>query len=122
MEPHYRAPPSFGHMFMQYSGYSQEMEDTGTSEVIFEGSLEIIKYYWDSPYTPFNAQHPSVCHISEREESGITLTCFVQNSESSATAKLGLTPRLLGTSVTKAGISDRVGMIYMSHSVNDVRS
>ena len=53
-------------MFMQYSGYSQEMEDTGTSEVIFEGSLEIIKYYWDSPYTPFNAQHLSVCHIGER--------------------------------------------------------
>ena len=58
----------------------------------------------------------------EKGESGITLTCFVQNSESSATAKLGLRPRLLGTSVTKAGISDRVGMIYMSHSVNDVRS
>ena len=75
---------------------------------IFEGSLEIIKYYWDSPTLHLMPSIPAYA-ILERGESGITLTCFVQNSESSATAKLGLTPRLLGTSVTKADISDQVG-------------
>ena len=104
-------------VLIQYSGYSQEREDT----VYLRGPWRLSSIIGTAPTLHLMPSIPAYA-TSERGESGIRLTCFVQNSESSATAKLGLTPRLLGTSATKAGISDRVGMIYMSHSVNDVRS